>query len=220
VRGTPLEDDRTLVAAFKRGDRAALTVVFRTYVDEVTRQVRVSRLPEHEVEAMTQEIFLKAFSDDARARWDGLRPYGAWLNTMTRNALIDRARKERRLDFRAPDDMPDIVDDSASAADDVDARELAAVLQQFTDAMSPEERTLFATRFEQGLSLGQTAKALGWSEIKVRTVDTRLRARLLEQAQGAGFFERVKVKIGASLLGRRGKKKDAATDAAPSGGRP
>jgi RNA polymerase sigma-70 factor (ECF subfamily) len=180
--------------------------------------VRHSRLPEHEVEAMTQEIFLKAFSDDARARWDGLRPYGAWLNTMTRNALIDRARKERRLDFRAPDDMPDIVDDSASAADDVDARELAAVLQQFTDAMSPEERTLFATRFEQGLSLGQTAKALGWSEIKVRTVDTRLRARLLQEAQGAGFFERVKVKIGASLLARRGKKK--APTAPPEGGQP
>jgi DNA-directed RNA polymerase specialized sigma24 family protein len=114
--------------------------------------------------------------------------------------------------------MPDIVDDSASAADDVDARELAAVLQQFEDAMSPEERTLFATRFEQGLSLGQTAKALGWSEIKVRTVDTRLRARLLQEAQSAGFFERVKVKIGASLLARRGKKK--APTAPPEGGRP
>lgn len=217
MRGPPLEDDRALVAAFKRGDRAALTVVFRTYVDDVARQARGSRLPEHEVEAMTQEVFLKAFADDARARWDGLRPFGAWLNTMTRNMLIDRARKERRLDFRAPDDMPDVVDEGPSAADDVDARELAAVLGAFRDQMTPDEQTLFAARFEEGLSLSQTAKAIGWSEIKVRTVDTRLRARLLEQAQGAGFFARVKVKIGASLLARRGKKKVPAGDP-PTGG--
>jgi RNA polymerase sigma factor (sigma-70 family) len=125
---------------------------------------------------------------------------------MTRNAVIDRARKERRLQFRAPDDMPDVVDEGPSAADDVDARELQTVLEGFRGCMTPDEATLFAARFEQGLSLSQTAKAIGWSEIKVRTVDTRLRARLLEEAQGAGFFARVKVKIGASLLARRGKK--------------
>jgi RNA polymerase sigma-70 factor, ECF subfamily len=210
MRGPPLEDDRALVAAFRRGDRAALTVVFRTYVDDVTRQVRKSRLVEHEVEAMTQDIFMKAFADDARARWDGLRPFGAWLSTMTRNALIDRARKERRLDFRAPEDLPELVDDSPSAADDVDAKELAAILSTFRGAMSPDEARVFSTRFEEGQSLSQTAKTLGISEIKVRTIDTRLRARLLQEAQGAGFFARVRITIGASLLGRRGKKTPAA----------
>ena len=209
MRGTPLEDDRALVAAFKRGDRAALTTVFRTYVHDVARQVRASRIAAHEVEAMVQEVFAKAFTEDARARWDGIRPYGAWLNTLTRNAMIDRARKERRLDFRAPDDMPDVVDDRASPADDVDAHELATVLARFEADLTDDERAVFARRFQEGLSLSVSAKALGWSEIKVRTVDTRLRARLLQDAQDAGFFARVRVRIGASLLARRSRKSGA-----------
>jgi RNA polymerase sigma-70 factor (ECF subfamily) len=203
VRGAPLEHDSALVAAFKRGDQAALATVFRTYADDVARQARASRLPEHDVEALTHDVFVKAFAPAARARWDGTRPFGAWLNTLTRNALVDRARKERRLELRAPDDMPDVATEAQSAADDHDARELNDVLQAVVGGCDELERAVFRARFEEGLSFPQAAKALGLSEIRVRTIDTRLRARLLEQARGAGFFARVRVTIGQSLLGRR-----------------
>ena len=204
VRKAPLEDDRAWVAAFKRGDRPALARVFLTYADDVARQVRATRVVEHEVEALVQELFVKAFAEQARASWDGLRPYGAWLNTMTRNLLIDRSRKERRLDFRAPDDMPVLTDAGPSPADSHDATELKGVLDAFQSALSDDERALFRARFEESTSLAQSAKALGWSEIRVRKLDTALRARLLEQLQGAGFVQRVKVRIGASLLARKG----------------
>ncbi len=206
VKGSPLEDDRAWVAAFKRGDRAALGRVFLTYADDVARQVRATRVAEHEVEALVQELFVKALSDNARQSWDGLRSYGAWLNTMTRNMLIDRARRERRLDFRAPDDMPVMVDTGPDPAASHDATELQTVLVAFRAELSVDEEALFRTRFEDNTSMSVSAKVLGWSEIRVRKLDTALRVRLLQALQGAGFVQSTRVKIGSSLLLRKEKK--------------
>jgi hypothetical protein len=83
-----LENDRALLDAFRRGDRAAMTKVFRHYVDDVARTIRAGvvvnvdgqrtrvgqRLPEHEVEALVQETFTKAFAPKARESYDGVRP--------------------------------------------------------------------------------------------------------------------------------------------------
>lgn len=200
-----LEDDRAWVAAFKRGDRDALARVFRAYASQVGKQVRVGRVPEHEVEAVVADVFMKAFSEKARSSWDGLRPFGAWLNTMTKNLVIDRARKLGRLDLRAPDEMPTMVDPDPDPAHAHDATELAAALQTFRGGMSDDETLLFRTRFEDGCSLGAASKQLGWSEIRVRKMDTALRARLLEHFQKAGFLEHSGVTIGKSLLGRKQK---------------
>ena len=209
MRGDPLESDRSWAAAFKRGDKDALARVFHTYADDVARQVRATRIFEHEVEALVHDVFVKAFAPKSREAWDGLRPFGAWLNTMTRNLLIDRARRERRLDVRAPDDMPVVADDRPDAADNHDERELASALTAFRATLSSDEEQLFATRFERDQSLSQTAKALGWSEIRVRKLDTSLRARLLTALQDAGFLQSARVRIGASLLARRtGRKED------------
>jgi RNA polymerase sigma-70 factor (ECF subfamily) len=199
---TPLEADRPLLDAFRRGERAALERVFLLYADEVARQVRAARVSAHDVESVVQDVFIKAFGENARQSYDGLRPYGAWLNTITKNLLVDRARKERRIDLRAPDQMPVLVADEQADAD-FDERELSAALESFRKTLTPDEATLFRVRFEDGQSLPQAAKTLGWSEIKVRKGDTALRTHLLAALRSAGFLANAKVKIGTSLLGRR-----------------
>lgn len=213
-----LEDDRDLLARFKRGERGALSAVFSRYVDEVTAQVRANAarggLPMHEVEAIVHDVFVKAFAVDARDRYDGLRPYGAWLNTITRNILIDRARKERRLRFLAPDEFADLKGDADSAFDDVSNDELRALLERFRGDMGDDERALFVVRFEEGCSLKESAVRLGISEIKARKLDTAVRMRLLERARGAGFFQHIKIKIGQSLLGRSARARNTNTDRA------
>ncbi|MDP2342377.1 MAG: sigma-70 family RNA polymerase sigma factor [Deltaproteobacteria bacterium] len=198
----PLEGDRLLIDGFRRGERAALARVFLRYAPEVARQVRAARAPEHEVEALVHDVFTKAFAEKARLAWDGLRPFGAWLSTITRNVVIDRVRVERRLDSRAPEDMPVIVaDDDPAAAHE--AGELDAALRSFRDGLDVDDRALFRVRFEEQRSLSQTAELLGWSEIRVRKRDTALRAALLQALRGAGFLKDARVRIGTSLLRRR-----------------
>lgn len=204
-----LEEDRALLDGFRRGDRSALGRVFLTYADEVARQVRAARVPEHDVESVVQDVFMKAFRDAARQSYDGLRPYGAWLNTITRNLVIDRARKERRVDLRAPDDMPTLTsDDDPRAGQESD--ELEKLLSTWRAGLDPDDERLFVVRFEEAQSLSQAARTLGWSEIRVRKRDTALRTGLLSTLRAGGFLASAQVTIGASLLARKNQKKTAA----------
>jgi RNA polymerase sigma-70 factor (ECF subfamily) len=202
VSQDPLEGDRLLIDGFRRGDRAALARVFLRYAPDVARQVRSTRAPEHEVESLVHEVFAKAFAEKARLAWDGLRPFGAWLSTITKNVVIDRVRVERRLDSRSPEDMPVLVaDDDPAAAQE--ARELDAILQGFRTGLDDDDAALFRVRFEEQRSLAQAAAELGWSEIRVRKRDTAVRAALLDVLRGAGFLKDARVRIGTSLLRRR-----------------
>lgn len=195
-----LEEDPTWVRAFRSGERSALERIFLRYADEVARQARATRLPEHEVEAVVHDVFLRAFSADARARWDGLRPYGAWLHTLTRNHLIDRHRKERRLVSTAPEQLESQQEPGHAPDARLDQAELQDVLSRFRAGLGTDEAALFRARFEEGNSLVRAAHALGWSEIRVRRMDTSLRARLLHAARVAGFLKDARVRIGTSLL--------------------
>ncbi len=196
---TLLSSDRALLEAFRRGEREALTRVFLRYADDVTRQVRGARVAEHEVESMVQDVFIKAFSPAARVSYDGLRPFGAWLNTITRHLVVDRARYDRRIDLRAPDDMPVVtaVDDPRV---DHDNKELQGTVESWKQTLTGDDRALFHVRYEEAHSLSQAATAMGWSEIRVRKHDTALRTTLLTALRRAGFLLGAHVTIGGSLL--------------------
>lgn len=217
-----LETDRALLDAFRRGDRAALTRVFRHYLDDVGRTVRAGvvvqvdgqrtrvgqRLPEHEVEAIIQETFAKAFSPKARESYDGIRPYGAWLATIARNLLVDRARGERR-DSRVVhvDDLGELADASTETDPTwrLEEEQLGRLVGQVKQTLEEPDRSIFRLRFEEQKSFRETALALGVSEIVVRRRDTRLRARILDLLRSEGFLENAKVRIGTSLLPRKNR---------------
>ena len=76
--------------------------MYRLYVQEEMKVAQLGfvrgahRLPgvaDEEVMDVVQEVFLKAFIESARLQYDGLRPYGPLLRQITRNLLIDRARR-------------------------------------------------------------------------------------------------------------------------------
>lgn len=215
-----LEQDRALLDAFRRGDRSALTRVFELYVQDVAATLRAgvvveaegqrhrvgARLPESEIEVLIQETFTRAFAPKARESYDGLRPYGAWLATIARNLLVDRARQEKKhareviVDdigaLAAPTDQPD-------PAWRVEEEQLAAIVARVTVGLDELDREIFRLRVQEGQSFRQVAEALKTTEIVIRRRDTRLRVRLLEALRQEGFLENARVRIGTSLLARK-----------------
>lgn len=218
-----LESDRALLDAFRRGERDALTRVFRAFVDDVARTLRSGvvvevdgrrtrvgqRLPEHELEVLVQETFARAFAPQARAAYDGLRPYGPWLGTIARNLLIDRARREQRDGRLVPIEDEEALGLRADTPEDptwrMEEEQLAALVGQMKATLAEPDLSVFRLRFEQHKSFRETAEALGVTDIVVRRRDTRLRAQLLDLLRSAGFLQNAKVRIGASLLRRREK---------------
>lgn len=213
-----LTRDRALLDAFRRGERTVLTAVFRAYVDDVARTIRAGvvvqvegqrvrvgqQLPEHEVEGLIQETFLRAFSEKARGSYDGLRPYGGWLATIARNLVIDLERKRRRAPVDAVGEVESqVVDESADPATMLEEDEASRVLLGVKASLGEPELTIFTLRFEEQQSCRAIADALGTTEIVVRRRETQLRARLLEELRAAGFLKNATIRIGQRLLRRR-----------------
>ena len=84
--------DAALLLAFRRGNPDALEAVYRLHVGEVESWVRrgllrMGRLNAADLADLVQDIFVRAFSDSARASYDGLREYVPFLMTLARNLL-------------------------------------------------------------------------------------------------------------------------------------
>jgi RNA polymerase sigma factor (sigma-70 family) len=215
-----LEDDRAWLDGFRGGDKAALARVFRTYGDDIARTVRrglVVRvdgapmavggdLPEHEVEALVQETFTKAFHPKARAAYDGLRPYGAFIATIARNLLVDRARRKKT---EARVDVDDLEERAELSVEDnptwrMEEASIQAILADAKAQLDEPDRSIFRLRFVEQKTHKETAAALSLAEITVRRRDTRMRAWLLDLFRQRGFLLNAQVSIGTSLLPRKG----------------
>jgi RNA polymerase sigma-70 factor, ECF subfamily len=200
---TRLVEDRVLLDAFRRGERAALAEVYREYARALfgflaggfafesggkSSFFKGLAQPWAREEAV-QEIFSRAFSPAARLAYDGLRPYRNYLFTIARNYVLDLLRTGDRETLVS--DPPE--DGSAAPSPGSDehsvSKELSAHCEAFVASLDPDERALFEVRFRKGLSIAQTAQQLGITEHRAKRTEARLRKRFFVQMKEHGYFE-------------------------------
>ncbi|MBX3012518.1 MAG: sigma-70 family RNA polymerase sigma factor [Caldilineaceae bacterium] len=134
------------------------------------------RVVRHQVmaEEVTQDVFLKVWQQPTR--WNpALGQFSSWLLTITRNAAIDRLRKERRhwAPTQAEAEWSQLGEVAAVAENSYwyDGLILARLLQQ----LPPEQRQLIELAFYQGYTHSELAENL---QLPLGTVKTRLRTGL------------------------------------------
>src|SRR5262245_52604842 len=93
--------DRALLEPFRRGERDALERVYRAHVDVVesfvaSRLARARRFSGANLADLVQDVFLRAFSPNARMSYDGEREYAPFLLTIAKNVLTDWLRRSSR----------------------------------------------------------------------------------------------------------------------------
>jgi RNA polymerase sigma factor (sigma-70 family) len=198
-----------LLARFREGDREALEIVYRAYVDRVSAVVAhgfhlastcgaisgLGRQPADLADTV-QEVFLKAFSRNARMSFDGSRDIGPYLGAIARNIMIDRARREGRELL-----MPDVDLDTAgrTTASDVYS-ELPArwedplavlIARRFVEALPPELARVHHLRYVEELSQRDAAARLGITRQMLRTLEGKLREGLRRELQRSQAEEQV-----------------------------
>jgi len=118
-------------------------------------------------QTLTQECFLKAWR--ARTSFRGESPVGAWLLRIAVNLARDHMRSKRTGFWRrlfAADAEPQQVeaamaDGRPSAERDLLAREKLRAVWTAAEQLSPQQRTVFALRFAEEMSLEEIAAATG-----------------------------------------------------------
>ncbi len=197
-RGRGTEDpmlETALLSAFRAGDRTALGLVYSRYRKDVQGLVRSAllisrRASQADVDDVVQEVFLRAFSNDARAQYDGRRDYRPFLLAMARNVLFDWCRRRKR-EVPSSDTLEIASEKWGVDRLDVDpAPGVAALLDsvlEYARALPAELNGVYHQRFVLATTQEHAASSLELSRQTVRTLERRILEGLRRHLIQAGF---------------------------------
>jgi RNA polymerase sigma-70 factor (ECF subfamily) len=166
----------TVVRRAQEGDTDAFAEIYDRYLDMVFRYVYFRVGTRQLAEDLTSETFLRALRRIGSVTWQG-RDLGAWLVTIARNLIADHYKSGRyRLEVTTADMI-----DADSADIGPDGRPEAAVLERLTNEtlleavkkLNPEQQECIVLRFLQGLSVTETASAMGKNEGAIKALQYR-----------------------------------------------
>ncbi len=229
---TLLVENRDLLGRFRQGESAAMMQVFTHYAPQVAsllrrgftfaageQRVRFSGYAQiFDVEDCLQEIFRRAFSERARSRYDGLRPFSSYIITIAKNVVINeyQARKRALANFHVEEKhIDDVVTDEWSAHDDVlvdapnvptgrpeqdsETAELRGLIVDFRKTLNEREQAVFHWRFEESLSQAEMETRTQLTASKIKTTESKIRDRLRKFLQRHGYLAGTNKESGASL---------------------
>ncbi|MCK9894253.1 sigma-70 family RNA polymerase sigma factor [Frankia sp. AgB32] len=194
ARENPAARERAaLVARARAGDTHAFGLLYDHYAELVFRYAlyRLNGDPAA-AEDIVSETFLRAFRMIGQFRWQG-RDIGAWFITIARNLVVDQARSARRRMEIPTADLRDAAEGTTAGAVPGPEESILAGLthRELLDAvrrLRPDQQECVSLRFLEGMSVRETAHAMGRNEGAVRALQlraVRALARTLAQAGSA-----------------------------------
>ena len=161
-----------LVELARAGDKEAFGLLYDHYQASVYRFLFYRTRSQTLAEDLTSETFFRALRSMNSFRWQG-KDFGAWLMTIARNLTTDHFKAGRtRLELTTEDMTPH--DDATEGPEDAVIAGLTneALLKALTE-LPTEQRECLIMRFLQGLSIAETALALGRSDGAVKQLQLR-----------------------------------------------
>jgi RNA polymerase sigma-70 factor, ECF subfamily len=180
-------DERPLVEALVRGDRAAAVVAYQRFEPLARRLLRRVVGPTCDADDLVQEVFLRLFQHiDTLANPQALTAFVITTTTRVAQSELRRRFVRRLMRPLADEELPEL----AGAEPDLATREAVARFYRVLDKLSAADRTAFVLRFMEDLELGEVAAVLGVSLATVKRRIERVWTRVERLvAQDAGLQE-------------------------------
>ena len=182
-----------LLRGFRAGEPAALREVYDLHAPAIATALRrgftfsasgqthrfVGYGSAFELHDVLHETFVRAFAPEARARYDGIRPYAPYLQAIARN-LVLRAFRSREVLFPVlPEDHPSGVSEAPSPEQSLADAQVRELVRSFLEHLPPADQDLLHRRFTLGQSQRDVAEALGLGRQQVRSREDKLRRQLI-----------------------------------------
>lgn len=170
--------DRLIVDAARAGDEKALSELYELYFPRVYRYILARTGNQYDAEDLAEEVFMRVLEAIDRFQWREA-PFSAWLFRIAHNALISQRRKDSARGRSAP--LSDGLAVKSAGPDELVANRLVlndvmAAAQRLPEA----QRQVIAFRFAAGLSVAETARAMGKGEGNVKVIQHKAIAKLRE----------------------------------------
>jgi len=161
-----------LVARAQAGDSAAFGELYDRYVDLVYRYVYYRVSSKALTEDLVSETFLRALRRITTFSWQG-KDFAAWLITIARNLIADHFKSGKyRLEVATADML-----DADRATDGPEGEVLDAItnasLLDAVKQLNSEQQECVVLRFLQGMSVTETALAMGKTEGAIKALQYR-----------------------------------------------
>ena len=178
--------EESLIQRAKQGEPEAFEQLYEANFDRIYRYLLLKVRNRADAEDMTQQVFLKALESIGSFRWRGV-PFSAWLFRIARNQAVDYFRKKGKQMTLPLDEARSVTtadfDPVALAEQKLRIEQLAVACQSLSEA----QREVISLRFAGGLSVAETARAMGKSEgaVKVSQHDAIVKLRhILSSSDG------------------------------------
>ena len=167
--------DEEIVARVRAGDAALVEVLMRRHNTRLYRAVRGVLRDEAEVEDAMQQAYLQAYA--ALGEFEGLSSFSTWLVRIGLNEALGRLRKRRSdVPVEPGDGTEHAMNDQPDPEERAASRQALGLLEDASDRLPPNHRTVILLREVEGLSTEEAAHALGVSEAVVKVRLHRARA--------------------------------------------
>lgn len=173
-----------LVVRAQAGDRDAFAAIYEQTRGAVQRylrwQLRQAPGGRDLADDLTSEVYVRALRNIGSVTWQG-RDIGAWLTTIARNLVVDHF-KRASVRLERPFGGEVLLSDRVARtdrhmepdpADTVGAYLTNRQLLGLVLRLNAEQRECITLRFLQGLSVAETAEAMGKNEGAVKALQYR-----------------------------------------------
>ncbi len=169
-------DDATLARSASSGDPRATSVLWDRFSPLVRRMLRRTLGPTAEVEALVQEVFLRALRQlSTLPECAQLKPFVVAVTVRVLNGELKRNRMRRLFRLQNPWHTAEL------ASGDPAARTALSALYRILDGLDAEARLAFTLRHFEGLQITELASA---TDVSLSSAKRRL-ARANARVQAA-----------------------------------
>ena len=170
--------DRPLVDAARAGDEAALAELYNLYFPRVYRYILARTGNPYDAEDLAEEVFLRMLDAIGRFEWREA-PFSAWVFRIAHNAVISQRRRDGARGRSTPlsEAMPV---GSMGPEEMVENRLALNDIMRAAQSLPEAQRQVISFRFAAGLSVAETAQAMGKGEGNVKVIQHKAIAKLRE----------------------------------------
>jgi RNA polymerase sigma-70 factor (ECF subfamily) len=169
----------SLVRAAQDGSADAFGEIYDHYVDRVFKFIYYRVGDRTVAEDLTSETFLRALRSISSISYQG-RDIGAWLTTIARNIALDHATSARSRWEVGTAELTENGLSLDSAEVTVLSRLRNERLREAIGELSEEQQACIVLRFMDGLSVAETAHAMGKNEGSIKGLQHRAVKRLAD----------------------------------------
>jgi len=179
-----VDEDAQLVAKARNGDASAFGTLVRKHQERIARLAQRILSSTRDIEDVTQEIFLRAYTGLNRFR--GESTFGTWLTRICINYCAKQRRKQspEQISLEESDLAKSLSNPQTMQPDiQVERQERDRQISEAIDRLPSKYRLVVVLRYFEGYSCEQIAQILDCPATTVRTWLFRAHARLARKLQ-------------------------------------